>query len=182
MILEEHIGSIAKITYSQATYVLLDISGEVIRINFIRKKAFYLVKDGIGVFEIISKHPLLFDYNEPWATTYINSPAAKPAIFLQKMKDAIDNLTRKRQSWVNYIPKGYLPNREILSRNLTEGNGFLLRAPMTITDAITLLCEREEIQTKTFISEARVIEHKLLLVGDCFVIAKGFREDIKSTF
>ena len=129
MILEEHTGSIAKIAYYQATYVLMDISGERVRINFIRKKAFYLVKDCIGAFEILSKHPLLLDYNEPWATTYINSPAAQPGIVLEKMKDVINNLTTRRQSWVNYVPKNYLLNKEVLQRNLTERNGLLLQAP-----------------------------------------------------
>ena len=174
MIIEEFIGSIARVSYSQATYLILDFSGESLRINFIGKKAFHLVKDSKGTFDIHSTHPLLLDYNETWATTYINSPAPEPELFLQKLRAVIDNITSELRTWTSYIPKGYLHNQQVLLRNLTEGNGFLLNAPSRITEAVIALCDEHKVKTKTFFNQVAPLEHKILVVGNCFVIAENF--------
>jgi hypothetical protein len=176
MKIEEHIGKLARISISQATYLLLDFKDQQLRVNYIGKEQFHLVRGAHGRFEILTTHPLLLDYNEPWGSTYINSPAPMPESFCDEMPLIIDQVTAGRRSWLSYTPKGYLPHHQVLLRNLKKGNGLLLNAPKSITEAIVASCRARNIQTVTFYSEVTPRKHKVLFVGNCFVIAEDFIE------
>jgi hypothetical protein len=175
MVIEELNGLIAILQNYQSTYLLLELGTQLMRVDFFRKKEFSLLKGTNGTIHVSGNHPLLFDYNQTWATTYINSKAALPDLLELQIKKAIDDFTESRRSWLNYLPKGYLMPTEILRRNLREGNGLLLDAPISIAQEVTRICDEHEVQTKTFVTEVNPTPHKVFLLGDSYVIAEDFK-------
>jgi hypothetical protein len=175
MNVEDLDGLYAILIYSQATYLLLETGNGSIRVNFIRKKEFSLKKGAKGTLSISAEHPLLYDYNQIWATTYINSKAALPDLVESEIQDAIANISRNFRSWLHYVPKGFLMPTEILNRNLREGYGLLLEAPISITNEVINICDKHAIRTKTFESPGGVTPQKVLLLEDSYVIAEDFK-------
>ncbi len=175
MLVEQLNGLIAVVLNYQSTYLLLEVGTESIRVDFLRKKEFSLHKGANGTITLSSSHPILFDYNEGWASTYINSKAALPDQLEFQIKSAIDNITESCRSWLNYVPKRYLIPTEILRRNLREGNGLLLNAPISVAQEVTRICNEHEVQTKTFAMEASVTPHKVLCLETSYVIAEDFK-------
>ena len=76
MNISEIVDQVGEIENYQATFMTLKVGGQAIRIDFNDKREFKLSKGSNGQIKYFEVHPLLVDYNEKFATTYINSKAA----------------------------------------------------------------------------------------------------------
>jgi hypothetical protein len=92
--LQELVNKSLKLVNYQKTYLILEFEGQNIRIDFDHKQEFKLTKSSIGNFFIYNDHPLLLDYNEKSATTYINSRPDNPKELSIEIKQAIDSITK----------------------------------------------------------------------------------------
>jgi hypothetical protein len=178
MNIEELNGLEVRIFGYQTTYVLIQSPKGEVRINFIGKEEFKLSKETGGTFRLLEKSPLLVDYNEPMTEVFINSKPSDPNFLLARIKTIIDAKTEGSRNWLRYVTKNSTFRFENFQRNVREGNGFLLEAPISIAKEIELFCSEAGVQTKSFSSNREIVPRKIITIGGDFVIAKEFRTSL----
>ena len=176
MTIQNFVNKIVEIESFQTTYVILKAEGVAVRINFYDKKEFRLNKGTTERLQYFEKHPLLVNYNERFATTYINS---KPKDFMklsENIQSAINELTLGWRSWTDYVTnKAINFTLDTFENNLKNGNGKLIEAPLSITKKVVAICEQQKVLTKTFQIDLEAKSYKLITIGNDFVIAKEFK-------
>jgi hypothetical protein len=161
---------------SQATFLKLKIEEQIVKFDFIDKREFYLKNGTTGLLQYFEEHPLLFDYNEIIVTTYLNSKLDDFDSFVADIKVAIDEKTLGWRNWKNYVEDKCINlTVEKFYDNLRSGSGKLLEAPLTITENVIKVCDRHKILTKSFRSEPKKTNYKLITIDNNYVIAKEFK-------
>ncbi len=166
-------GLEAVIVDYQATYLVLSIGSREIRFDLRGKKEFQLTKGSGGSCQLLSEHPLLVNYNEPWQETFINSRLQDPEELVNQVRAAIQQRLGNWRSWSSYIQKLDAPE-SVFQRIVSAGSGLLSYAPISITEAITKVCQANGIATWSTAGDYEVTQSKLLFVGSSYVIAQAF--------
>jgi len=176
MELSDLVGSLVKIKNYQATFVNLEFQNTSFRFDFIDKREFRLKIGTSAILNYLDHHPLLLDYNEPMVTTYINSKPSNVDNFIAEVHSAIDQVTSGWRNWIHYITDSSI-NFTLgnFMRNVKEGNGRLLVAPLSVTNLVIQICERYHVDSKSFESKVVPKPKKLLLINTNYVIAENFR-------
>ena len=176
MTIQDLVNKIVEVESFQTTYVIFKVEGVVMRINFHDKKEFRLNKGTTGRLQYFEKHPLLANYNERFATTYINSKPKDFKKLSENIQSAINELTLGWRSWTDYVTdKAINFTLDTFENNLKNGNGKLIEAPLSITEKIVAICEQQKVLTKTFEIDLEAKSYKLITIGNDFVIAKEFK-------
>lgn len=166
----------AQIENYQATFLNLKIDNELFRFDFIDKKEFYLKQGTIGQFNIYDTHPLLIDYNEEIITTYINSKPNNIDDFVSDFENAIKEVTKGWRSWTNYVEDKRINfTLDTFLNNIKKGTGKLLEAPFSITQKVIEVCDKHEVATKSFGSELKPDNLKLITIANNYVISREFK-------
>ena len=174
--LQNLISQNVRIENSQATFVTFNIDGRNFRIDFDDKREFVLKKGMVGQLKYYSEHPLLLDYNENMATTFINSSFDHTDILLTDIKNIIDGVTLGWRNWTNYIEdKNINFTVDTLRNNIKNGSGRFLEAPFSVTIKVIELCDKLNIKTKTFYSNENLKTYRLIMLENNYVIAKNFK-------
>ena len=176
MDIKEIINQVGEIENYQATFMTLKVGGQSIRIDFNDKREFNLSKGSLGQIKYFEVHPLLLDYNEKFATTYINSKAADVEKITNDIKDAVDSVTLGFRNWLTYVTDKQINfTFNIFSDNLKEGRGKLIEAPKSITKEVEVVCAKHGIATKSFEVNIEPFSYKLITIDSNYVIAKEFK-------
>ncbi len=163
----------------QATFLTLKIDDQLFRFDLIDKKEFNLKKGTRGQFNIYETHPLLIDYNENIVTTYINSKPDNFDNFVADFENAINEITEGWRNWTNYVQDRNINfTVDTFLNNVKNGTGKLLEAPFSITQKAIKACDKHNVVTKTFGSELKPDNLKLIIIADNYVIAREFRQHI----
>ena len=163
----------------QATFLTLKIDDQLFRFDLIDKKEFNLKKGTRGQFSIYETHPLLIDYNENIVTTYINSKPDNFDNFVADFENAINEITEGWRNWTNYVKDRNINfTVDIFLNNVKTGMGKLMEAPFSITQKAIEVCNKHNVATKTFGSELKSDNLKLIIIADNYVIAREFRQHI----
>ena len=174
MNIEELNGLDVTILNYQTTYVYIQALNKNLRVNFTGKEEFKLAKETSGTSQLSENSPLLLDYNEPWSEIFINSKPLNPEHLMANIKTVIDTKTEGNRNWLSYVTKDCNFSFENFHRNIQEGNGLLMQAPISIANEIELLCNAVGVRTKSFTSRIEIIPKKILTIGANYVIAKEF--------
>ena len=67
---------------------------------------------------------------------------------------------------------------DIFLNNVKTGMGKLMEAPFSITQKAIEVCNKHNVATKTFGSELKSDNLKLIIIADNYVIAREFRQHI----
>ncbi|MCR5889252.1 hypothetical protein LRS06_16060 [Hymenobacter sp. J193] len=174
--------STATISVAQTTYMILEVEGGKIRVDF-REKAEAILKPGRGgALTYYTHHPLLDHYNEDKTTIYINSPPNDPEALYIELQQAIASSPQKwvdtQSAYANLDFKSlsidYTIGKGTIKEVLIQGKGMLLSSvPPSIANRVLAACEKHRLATKTF-SEPNPNQYSLLSIGPSYVIAKGF--------
>jgi hypothetical protein len=176
MDISEITNQIGEIENYQATFMTIKAGGQSIRIDFNDKRQFKLSKGTAGQIKYFEVHPLLLDYNEKFATIYINSKANDVEKVTNDIKDAIDSVTLGFRNWVTYVTDKRINfTLDTFLDNLKEGRGKLLEAPMSITNEVEAVCAKYGIATKYFEVNIEPFSYKLITIDINYVIAKEFK-------
>lgn len=173
-------NQIVKIENYQATFIILNVDGEIIRFDFIKKVEFRLNKGTTGKLKYFENHPLLIDYNENFVETYINSKPENSEKFIEEIKVTIDKKTLGWRNWKDYFVDGDFFTYENFVKNINDGSGRFLKAPFLINQDVIKVCEKYNVKTKSFENELKTENYKLIIIENDFVIAKEFKLNIKS--
>ena len=160
----------------QATFLVLKIDHQLFRFDLVDKMEFKLKRETQGQLYIYETHPLLIDYNENMATTYINSKPDSLEDFVADVEHSINEITKGWRSWTSYVTDTNInfTLNSFLS-NVRSGSGILMEAPFSITQKVIEVCKRYKVATRTFGNELKQDNFKLLLIADNYVIAKEFK-------
>ncbi|PJJ60439.1 hypothetical protein [Hymenobacter chitinivorans] len=158
---------------AETTFAVLTMPGKKYRVDFV-EKAEALLKPGMrGKFFSCSEHPLLLRYNSGSVSVYINSLPQDPQSLFGEIQARIQALLQSWRDWrEEYSAKQLL-------RNLAEGTGLLLDAPVPVAKAVIAACTAHGVAT--WVADPLELETEatpafhLLLVGDGYVIAEDFR-------
>ena len=170
-----------KIEDYQSTFIVLNVEGEILRFDFIKKVEFRLNKGTFGKLKYFENHPLLIDYNENFVETFINSKPEKSEKFIEDIKLAIEKQTLGWRNWKDYVIDTNLFKYETFVKNINDGSGKLLKAPFLITQSVIKVCEMHNVKTKSFGSELKTENYKLIAIESDFVIAKEFKFSYKGS-
>ena len=174
MNIEELEGKEVTILNTQSTFVNIQTGTTILKVNFKGKVEFHLIKNTSGTLLLSHKSPLLIDHNEPWIEVFINSRPSDPDLLLSNIKSTIDAKTEGKRNWQNYVTKDSNFRFENFLRNIKEGNGLLLYAPVSIAKEVELVCKSHGVLTKSFNYSEETDSKKLLSIGINYVIAKDF--------
>lgn len=170
---------IVQVENYQATFLILELNDQLFRFDFIDKKEFNLKKGTRGPLRIYQTHPLLIDHNENIVTTYINSKPDNFISFIRDFENAINEITEGWRKWTNYVQDRNINfTVNIFLNNVKKGTGKLLEAPFSITQKVIEICNQYNVSVKTFGSELKLDNFKLILIDDNYVIAREFRHHI----
>jgi len=169
-----------KVEDYQSTFIVLNVDGELLRFDFKKKVEFRLNKGTVGKLKYFENHPLLIDYNENFVETFINSKPENSEKFTEEIKNAIDEKTLGWRNWKDYVVDGSFFQYENFVKNINDGNGRLLKAPYLITQSLIQVCEKHNVKIKSFGSELKTENYKLIIIENDFVIAKEFQINIKA--
>lgn len=151
------------------------------RFDIIDKKEFYLKKHTVGELLYFESHPLLYEYNEKISTSYINSKPVEVESFVNDFRNAIEDITKGWRDWKKYVTdKNINFSFETFLNNVSQGTGKLIEAPTSIIMNISSICEKHNVSIKTFESILKPCDFVLILIDDNYVIAKGFRLNLKN--
>lgn len=164
----------------QATFLTLKIDDQLYRFDFIDKREFNLRKGTHGQFSIYETHPLLIDHNENIVTTYINSKPDNFDNFVTDFENAINEITEGWRNWTNYVQDRNIKfTVDTFLNNVKNGIGKLMEAPFSITQKVLKVCDKHNVETKTFGNELKQDNFKIIFIADNYVIAKEFRQHNK---
>lgn len=176
MTIQDLVSKIVEVESFQTTFVTFKVERVTIRVNFYDKKEFRLNKGTTGRLQYFEKHPLLTNYNERFATTYINSKPKDFKKLSNNIQSAINELTLGWRSWTEYVTvKAINFTIDTFENNLKNGTGKLIEAPLSITEKVIALCDQQNVLTKTFEINLEPKPCKLIMIGNDFVIAKEFK-------
>ena len=170
-----------KIEDYQSTFIVLNVDAEILRFDFIKKVEFRLNKGTVGKLKYFEKHPLLIDYNENFVETFINSKPENPEKIIEEIKITIEELTLGWRNWKDYVIDTRLFKYETFVKNINDGSGRLLKAPFLITQSVIQVCEKHNVKTKSFGSELKTENYKLITIENDFVIAQEFKLHYKGS-
>jgi hypothetical protein len=176
MDITEIANQICEIDHYQATFISIKAGEQKIRIDLKDKQEFKLSEGSNGQLKYFEAHPLLLDYNEKFAITFINSKAVDIEKIISDIKEAIDSITLGFRNWKTYITnKPCNFTFDTFVGNLKEGHGKLLEAPMSITKKVEAVCTKHGISTIHFEANREVFSYKLITIEEDYVIAKEFK-------
>ncbi|MFC5437232.1 hypothetical protein ACFPME_11735 [Rhodanobacter umsongensis] len=117
----------ARITRRQTTFwELADSSGEF-RFHFAHKQEQHFVSPECDQFGVVTDHPVLIDYSQPWSSIYVASPATDPTQILERIASQVAVVVGPWRRSNDYLNRQADP-----SSLLQKGAGLLLRAPNAI--------------------------------------------------
>ena len=113
-------------------HILIHANNKKVKVNFRGKEEFKLTKQTSGSFQLSENSPLLIDYNEPSSEIFINSKPSNPEHLMAKIKSVIDAKTEGSRNWLSYVTKDCNFSFDNFQRNIRQGNGLLMQAPLSI--------------------------------------------------
>lgn len=157
---------------AQTSFAVLMLFGKSFRVDFMDKAEAYLKPGVRGKFTSYLEHPLLLRYNSPIASVYINSRPEDPTTLFSAIQARIEMLLQGWRNWQSVLAWDIHQFEE----NLLDGSGILLQdAPIEVAKVVIDACaERGVLTWSTNVINSCSPTCKLFLVGDHYVIARGF--------
>lgn len=166
-------NQIVEIKEFQTSYVILKIENKLLRFDFKKKKEAYLKQKEIGILGFYENHPLLINYNESFHEVFINSKLEDPEMFIEDIKNIINEMTEGWKDWKDYIEFNTGINYQTFLQNIYKGSGKLLNAPFSMVAKIETICEKHNVKVSYF-GEKRIYKNQLVLINNQFIIAEEF--------
>ena len=169
-------GKRVRIEICQTTFAILNVDERNVRIDYDDKEEFRLKKHESGVVHFYDEHPLLINYNEQSAETYINSRPDNVHELISEIKSCIDSITLGWRDWTTFFTDKMIHfSLEHFTHNIENGYGKLLDAPRSITERVVEACNNHKAETKVFFHKEPSYQCKLMMIENNYVIAKDFK-------
>ena len=153
----------------QSTFWDLRRDDQVVeRVRFIGKEEFGFSEGMVPSFEILDAHPLLMEYQAPWAMVYAAQPVSAPEKVARELKDAIEEGVAPWRS-----PSRYL-NSVGVEQLLGAGHGQILDAPSPIVDVCVAVLEAARVPFARLAGRPARSSPKAFIAGLNYVVANNF--------
>ncbi|MGV0923928.1 hypothetical protein [Empedobacter tilapiae] len=157
----------------KTTYIVLKFNNELFRFDFKGKKEAFLKQRENGILKFYIEHPLLLNYNESNLEVFINSKPENHNEFINDIEQTINKSLQGWRNWKDYIEINTGINFEIFNKNVENGTGKLLSAPISIIEKIELICDKHNVKIKTF-GKKQTFKNELIFINNQFIIAEKF--------
>lgn len=172
----------ATIGTTQSTYLDLRVVAGVFRLYYVDKVEFRLKSGTHGPLAHYSQHPLLVDYQQPYATVYITSQASNPDGLWQDIAQAVARASDNWRSVDSYLLQWRhgADRWAVVKQNLVDGRGLLVEAaPLAIAEAVVEACTRHGATTSVLAAQEPRLNPMppfgVLFIGPCYVVARDFK-------
>lgn len=158
-----------EITRRQSTFWDFTGSELVARVHFIAKKEFGFVESSVPEFRFEEQHPLLVDYGSGWTQIFVSSPAAQPALLLEKIDQSIKSESQQWRSLAGYREP------DVALEVLTCGYGSVCSVPDSIAGGIASLLREGGVRFTAISSHGPSGNFRAMIAGRNWVVAEFFR-------
>ena len=138
------------------------------RVHFVGKEEFGFSEGMVPSFEILEAHPLLMEYQSPWAMVYAAQRVSASARVTRELEDAIEEELAPWRS-----PSRYL-NPVGVEQLLSTGHGQILDAPAPIADVCVAVLDAARVPFKRLVGRPARSSPKAFIAGVNYVVAKSF--------
>jgi hypothetical protein len=153
----------------QSTFWDLRRDDQVVeRVHFVGKEEFGFSEGVVPSFEILDAHPLLMEYQAPWAMVYVAAPASAPELVARELKDAIDEEVAPWRSASRYL------NSVGVEQLLGAGHGQILDAPSPVVGVCIAVLDAARVPFKRLAGRPARLSPKAFIAGLNYVVANNF--------
>jgi hypothetical protein len=159
-----------RIATRQTTYWEFLSSSKSFRVHFVDKYEHHFSDDEFPMFEIVTSHPVLVDYQFPRQAFYISSSPQNPQGLFEQVAATIAAQVSPWRSSSAYFNQ----DADALAI-LTGGHGLLLRGPAPLVDLVSHQLAEAGVAWRALPESPPRWPMKALIAGNSFVVAKEFR-------
>ena len=153
----------------QSTFWDLRRDDQVVeRVHFVAKEEFRFSEGVVASFEFFDTHPLLMEYQAPWAMVYAVQPVLLPEQVARELAGAIEEQVAPWRS-----PSRYL-NSVGVEQLLSAGHGQILDAPSPIADACASVLDAARVRFERLAGRPARSSPKAFVAGLNYVVANNF--------
>jgi hypothetical protein len=143
-------------------------SGAGVRVHFSDKQEHRLRAPVYPDLQLCARHPVLIDYEEPWAEVYVSGAERCDPALGDELAAYVD---RSTGGWRH--ARAYLAGPA--TQLLAAGSGLLLRAPESIAVGALDLARKHGATASILEERAARAGYRALVLGQSFIIARAFR-------
>lgn len=175
--LQMRCGEGGEITVAQSTFVEIicgdQTAGGRFRVHYKHKQEVRL-KPGARFesLEMCTDHPLLIEYQEPSDVVYLDSRVADRRRFISLLERAAAEHFGHWRTLYSYVNAAY-SNR--FEEFFDEGFGIMMDSPRSFTKRVLAIAQAEGVDLHIQPGAPKDKVPQLMLLGEFFVIADGFR-------
>ena len=161
-----------RIAQRQTTY--WDFSGPegTTRVHFVDKQEHSFVSPACESFRVVSEHPVLVDYRDPWISIYLASSPSQPDLALEDLAGTVSSAAGPWRS-----PSVYFNDQMDPLELLRRGSGLFAQAPQTVAKRLCHALGQLGATYTTLPSHSGAWPMQALIAGPNFVVARDFRAE-----
>ena len=144
-------------------------SGALYRIHFRDKAETSFAVAEYAAVELLSRHPLLTQYDEPSRSVYFSGTPIDPRSLAERLDRVVDATS---EGWRRLA--SYTGGPDDVARRLRSGHGLVMNAPESICAAVASALEDAGVQASVVGAARARPGNRLLLFGHSYVIASAF--------
>ena len=135
------------------------------RVHFRRKAEYHFDGQHFASLEIVGRHPVLVDYQEPWDSLYFSTSPADPQALITELQRLADRVFARWRPLDRYL-NPQVPALDLLA----GGSGLLLEAPRSLAaPASDVVLAAGVTCSRMLARSAPGLDNTALLLGSSFV-------------